>query len=112
MLDHDAPLERARSQLSIDILDTLLRGLWGKLAAVGTSPPLQDESSPHSAFREWCHRLASTRGMAGWLTVDPGSVMAPGESRVLQDDYYKAQDAQELSDRELLCNFRYTEDPS
>ena len=46
MVDHDAPLERARSQLSIGALDGLLRGLWNKLAAVGTSPPLQDESSP------------------------------------------------------------------
>ena len=46
MLDHDAPLERARSQLSIGTPDGLLRGLWGKLAAVGTSPPLQDELSP------------------------------------------------------------------
>ena len=89
MLDHDAPMKRARSQLSIGTLDGLLRGLWNKLATVGTSPLKQDESSPHSAFREWCHRLASTRGMPGWLTVDPGSKMAPGESRVLQDGYYK-----------------------
>ena len=50
--------------------------------------------------------------MAKLLTVDPGSIMAPRESRVLQDDYYKAQEAQELSDRQLLCNFRGTEDPS
>ena len=27
--------------------------------------------------------------MARWLTVDPGSKMAPGESRALQDGYYK-----------------------
>ena len=46
MVDHDAPLKRARSQLSIGTLDGLLRGLWDKLAAVGTSLPLQDESSP------------------------------------------------------------------
>ena len=89
MLDHDAPLKRARSQLFIGTLDGLLRGLWNKLATVGTGPLKQDESSPHSAFREWCHRLASTRGMAEWLTVDPGSRMAPGEPRVLQDNYYK-----------------------
>ena len=48
MVDHDAPLKRARSQLSIGTLDGLLRGLWNKLAAVGASPPLQDESSPIS----------------------------------------------------------------
>ena len=31
--------------------------------------------------------------MARWLTVDPGSKMASGELRVLQDDYYKTSDA-------------------
>ena len=44
MAAHDAPLERARSQLSNDTLDGLLRGLWNKLAAVGASLLLQDES--------------------------------------------------------------------
>ena len=48
MAAFDAPLESARSQLSNDPLDGLLRGLWDKLAAVGTSLSLQDESSPHS----------------------------------------------------------------
>ena len=52
MLDHDAPLERARSQLFIGTLDGLLQGLWNELAAVGTSPLKQDESSPRSAFRD------------------------------------------------------------
>ena len=45
MLDHDAPLERARSQLSIGTLDSLLRPPWNKLANIGASPLLQDESS-------------------------------------------------------------------
>ena len=40
------------SQLSIGTLDGLLRGLWNKLAAVGTSPLLQDESSPRLALEK------------------------------------------------------------
>ena len=49
-MEADAPLERARSQLSIGTLDGLLRRLWNKLATVGTSPLLQDESSPRLAI--------------------------------------------------------------
>ena len=85
----DTPLERAQSQLSIGTLDGLLQALWSKLATVGTSPLLQDESSPRLAFRVHSHRLASRLEASRWLTVDPGSTMAPGEPRVLQDDYYK-----------------------
>ena len=33
--------------------------------------------------------IASLIEVPSWLTVDPGSKMAPGESRALQDDYYK-----------------------
>ena len=51
MVDHDAPLKRARSQLSIGTLDGLLRGLWNKLATVGASPLLQDESGLSSPCR-------------------------------------------------------------
>ena len=76
MLDHDTPLERARSQLSIDTLDGLLRPPWDKLASIGASAPMQDESSPRLAFR-MLHSLDSTRGMARCLTVDPGSMTAP-----------------------------------
>ena len=50
MLDHDAPLERARSQLSIGSPDGLLQGLWSKLATVGARALMQDESSPRLAF--------------------------------------------------------------
>ena len=45
MVAYNAPLERARSQLSIGTLDGLLRRLRSKLATDGTSPLEQDESS-------------------------------------------------------------------
>ena len=32
---------------------------------------------------------AALLGPSSWMTVDPGSKMAPGELRVLQDDCYK-----------------------
>ena len=48
MAAFDAPLESARSQLSNDPLDGLLRGLYNKLALIGARAPIQDESSPHS----------------------------------------------------------------
>ena len=35
--------------------------------------------------------------MARWLTVDPGSKMASGEPRVLQDDHYKTSGSHERS---------------
>ena len=38
---------------------------------------------------------ASLLDLARWLTVDPGSKMAPREPRVLQDDYYKTSGCHE-----------------
>ena len=73
----DTPLERAQFQLSIGALDGLLRALWSKLATVGTSPLLQDESSPRLDSRLDSHTLASKLEVSTWLTVDPGSTMAP-----------------------------------
>ena len=52
MLDHDAPSERGRSQLSNDALDALLRALWSKLACVGDRALIQDESSPRLAIKK------------------------------------------------------------
>ena len=81
MLDHDAPLERARSQLSIGTLDSLLRPPWNKLANIGDSPLLQDESSlikSTISYLEAIQWLASILEVSSSLTVDPGSVMPPG----------------------------------
>ena len=48
MVAYDAPLESALSQLSSGVSIALLRALWNKVANVGASLSLQDESSPPS----------------------------------------------------------------